>query len=102
LKLTAHSRRFIGSFLAALKPVMAMGDAVQLLAFTDHASGKTVSGPDAKKGVLEAAGAQWSTETPCTDGLLLTGDVESDKLGAYVSAAIDMVAGASSAMKQAA
>jgi hypothetical protein len=43
LKLTAHSRRFIGSFLAAMKPVMCMGDAVQLMAHTDHLSGKTVS-----------------------------------------------------------
>lgn len=103
LKLTAHSRRFIGSFLAAMKPVMAMGDAVQLLAFTDHASGKTVSGPEAKKGVLEAAGAQWSNESLCMDGLLLTGEAEGDKLAPYVAAAINMVVDAAdTAMKQAA
>ena len=30
LKLTAHSRRFVGSLMAAMKPVICMGDAVQL------------------------------------------------------------------------
>ncbi len=102
LKLTAHSRRFIGSFIAAMKPVLAMGDAVQLLAHTDHLAGKTVSGPAEKQGVAEAAGAVWSTETMSMDGTLLSGDVEGDKLAGYVTAAVDMVVQAVSTLKQAA
>lgn len=102
LKLTAHSRRFIGSFLAAMKPVLCMGDAVQLLAHTDHVSGKTVSGPEAKKGMVEAAGGVWSNETMTMDANLLTGDVEGDKLAAYVAAAVDMVVQSASTMQQAA
>lgn len=101
LKLTAHSRRFIGSFLAALKPVACMGDAVQLLAHTDHLSGKTVSGPESKKAIAETAGATW-TENMAQDGLLLTGDVEGDKLTGYVVAAIDMMAQTLQTVKQAA
>lgn len=31
LKLTAHTKRFIGSFLAAQKPVVAMGESAQVL-----------------------------------------------------------------------
>lgn len=102
LKLTAHSRRFIGSFIAAMKPVVAMGDAVQLLAFTDHLSGKTVSGPEAKKGVAEAAGAQWVAQGPAMDGLVMTGDAEDGSREAFVSAAVSMMMEAGSALKQAA
>ncbi len=102
LKLTAHSRRFIGSFLAAMKPVICMGDAVQLLAHTDHAAGKTISGPAEKKAVLETAGATWSDEALQIDGTLLTGDVDGEKLQAYVAAAIDLIVQTAPNLKQAA
>ena len=102
LKLTAHSRRFIGSFLAALKPVICMGDAVQLLAQTDHVSGKAVAGPESKRAMAETAGAVWSDKAMATDGLLLTGDVEGDKLPAFVAAAVEMMVGSVSTLKQAA
>ena len=102
LKLTAHSRRFIGSFIAAMKPVICMGDAVQLLAHTDHLNGKTISGPESKKAMSETAGATWSDEAITMDNLVMTGDTEGAKLAAYVTAAIDMVAQNVSSMKQAA
>lgn len=102
LKLTAHSRRFIGSFLAAMKPVVCMGDAVQLLAHTDHVSGKTVSGPESKKAIAETAGAVWSAEAVSMDATLLTGDTEGDKLASYVAAAVDMMVQSATTLKQAA
>lgn len=102
LKLTAHSRRFIGSFLAAVKPIICMGDAVQLMAYTDHLTDKTVSGPAEKQGVVETAGGQWSNEPITMDGLLLSGVTDGDKLASYVSAAVDMVVEAVSSLKQAA
>jgi protease I len=102
LKLTAHSRRFIGSFMAAMKPVICMGDAVQLLAHTDHLSGKTVSGPEAKKAIAETAGAKWSSEPLTEDGLLLTGNVEGENLPAYIGVAIDLMIRTVAVMKQAA
>ncbi len=102
LKLTAHSRRFIGSFLAAMKPVICMGDAVQLLAQTDHVTGKTVAGPEAKRAMAETAGGVWSEAGMATDGLLLTGDVEGDKLSAFVATAVEMMVGSASPLKQAA
>ncbi len=102
LKLTAHSRRFIGSFLAAMKPVVCMGDAVQLLAHTDHVSGKTVSGPEGKKAIAETAGAVWSAEAVSMDATLLTGDTEGDKLASYVAAAVDMMVHSAATLKQAA
>lgn len=102
LKLTAHSRRFIGSFLAAMKPVVCMGDAVQLLAHTDHLNGRTVSGPESKKGIAETAGATWSDDAVTMDGLLLTGDTDGDKMAAYVATAVDMMAQNVMSIKQAA
>ncbi len=102
LKLTAHSRRFIGSFIAAMKPVICMGDAVQLLAHTDHLNSKTVSGPESKKGMAETAGATWSNDALATDGLLLTGDTEGDKIASFVAAAVDMMVQNASSLKQAA
>ena len=102
LKLTAHSRRFIGSFLAAMKPVVCMGDAVQLLAHTDHLGGKTVSGPESKKGIAETAGATWSAEAVSMDGLMMTGDVEDGKLASFVATAVDMMVQANANLKQAA
>ncbi len=102
LKMTAHSRRFIGSFFAAMKPVVCMGDAVQLLAHTDHVSGKTVAGPQDKKAVVETAGATWSDETMMQDDNLLTGDVEGDKMVAYVAAAVEMMVANTDSLQQAA
>jgi protease I len=102
LKLTAHSRRFIGSFLAAMKSVVCMGDAVQLLAHTDHIAGKAVSGPESKKAIVETAGAVWSSETVSMDATLLTGDTEGEKLASYVAAAVDMMVQNVTALKQAA
>lgn len=100
LKLTAHSRRFIGSFLAAMKPVMCMGDAVQLFAHADHLSSKTVAGPADKQGMVEAAGATWSNDDMVIDGTMLSGNTEGDKLAAYVATAIDMVVQSVSSMQE--
>jgi protease I len=102
LKLTAHSRRFIGSFLAAMKPVICMGDAIQLMAHTDHISGKTVSGPESKKAIAETAGATFAPTPYSVDGVLLTGDTEGDNLAGFVAAAIDMMVQSAGSMKQAA
>lgn len=102
LKLTAHSRRFIGSFIAAMKPVVCMGDAVQLLAQADHVAGKTVTGPEAKKGMVEAAGGTWADKDMAQDGMLLTGDVEGEKLASFVAASIELMLQNAGTMKQAA
>lgn len=101
LKLTAHSRRFIGSFIAAMKPVICMGEAVQLMAQTDHVAWRTVSGPESKKAIAETAGATWS-DTMTIDGTVLSGDTEGENRASFVAAAIDMMVQTVSAMKQAA
>ena len=72
LKLTAHTRRFIGGFMAAHKPVVVMGDAINLLSMTGSINGYMVTGPETSKAAAIAAGASWSENSPSIDGSLIT------------------------------
>lgn len=73
LKLTAHTKRFIGGFMDAGKPVAALDDAVELLAFAERVSGLTISTPEGSRDLVEAAGAQISSEAISYDGNLMSG-----------------------------
>lgn len=64
LKLTAHTKRFIGGFLAAMKPVMLVGDAAQLMAYTGQANGLMLNAPAENKESLTQAGAVYSENSP--------------------------------------
>lgn len=57
LKLTAHTRRFIGGFMDAGKPVALYDDAVDLLVFAERAAGRKISAPQVSVEALEQAGA---------------------------------------------
>ncbi|HPD83277.1 MAG TPA: DJ-1/PfpI family protein, partial [Alphaproteobacteria bacterium] len=76
LKMTAHTRRFIGSFMASQKPVMVMGDAVMLMAHAEQLDGKIVAGPAESRALATQQGAQWSEESAIMDGAMLTGMVD--------------------------
>ena len=74
LKLTAHTKRFIGSFMATEKPVAVCGDAINILVYTDNIRGRTVTGPDRLQDIVKQAGGNWSdVKTSLADGNLLTG-----------------------------
>lgn len=88
LKLTAHTRRFIGSFMAAGKPAILMGDALQILILTENAQGRTVSGPDSLRDAAEQAGAYWAGEDICIDGQLVSGVCDADTRAAFVAEAM--------------
>ena len=79
LKLTAHTKRFIGSFMAAHKPVAVMGDALQLMVYTEQLAGRTVGGPEGMKEAAERAGAIWSSDEIVHDHSLMSGDVEQNR-----------------------
>jgi protease I len=102
LKLTAHSRSFIGSFLATGKPVICMGDAIVLLAHTDHLSGRTVSGPEDKRGLVETAGARFMNDAISVDQSLLTGLVDGENLDKFIATAIETMIHSVNDLKQAA
>lgn len=73
LKLTAHTRRFIGGFIDTGKPVVACGDALDLLIFAEKLAGRSVAGLETLKEAAQNAGATW-VEAPFTiDANLMTG-----------------------------
>jgi protease I len=62
LKLTAHTRRFVGGFVSMNKPVAFFEEAVDLLLFAERAQNHTITGPEKLQAVAELAGALWSTQ----------------------------------------
>lgn len=72
LKLTAHTRRFIGGFMAAHKPIMVIGDGVNLLSMTGLVNDYTVTGPETSKDAVIAAGGSWSESSPVINGSLIS------------------------------
>lgn len=72
LKLTAHTRRFINGFLDAGKPLALLGDAVDLLAFINKASGRSVAAPEAVQQAMTNAGAACAAEAFVIDENLMT------------------------------
>lgn len=64
LKLTAHTRRFIGGFLAAQKPMALIGDAIQLLIHTNQMNGVMVTGPEKFRDAVKEAGGVWADNCP--------------------------------------
>lgn len=90
LRLTAHTRRFIGSFMGAMKPVAVMGDALQLMVFAEQLNGKTVSGTEAMEATAIKAGATWQTEAVSMDGALLTGVCDEAGRASFVSTMVEL------------
>ncbi len=86
LKLTAHTRRFIGSFMAAKKAVAVMGDAVQMLAHAEQLDGREISGPAECREICTQQGALWSEESVCLDDMMLTGACDVDSKDEYFAA----------------
>ncbi len=70
----AHSERIIASFIEAGKPMVFVGDAVELLAKVQLATGWNVAGPERTKEAMVAAGANWQGTGSCTHNILLTGE----------------------------
>lgn len=73
LKLTAHTRRFIGGFADTGKPVVVCREALDLLIFADKLAGRTVSGLETLKDAAVQAGATWADAPFTIDNNLMTG-----------------------------
>jgi len=91
LKLTAHTRRFIGSFMASEKPVIAMDDSLSLMIHTEQLHNCMVSGHDSMRSDCVGSGATWSEEMFHKDGALLTGHYDDDNKEAYFTTMNDML-----------
>ncbi len=89
LKLTAHSRRFIASFISTEKPVALFDNAVSLMIFTDTVRDLTVGGPAELEPEILFAGGQWSPEAPCRFNHVMSGVVTEETRPAFISDMID-------------
>lgn len=54
-----HARRFVKAFVDTGKPVLAVADAVSLLAAAEVAAARRVTGPESQRDKLSQAGAEW-------------------------------------------
>ncbi len=103
LKTTAHTRRFLNSFLSAGKPVALFDDAADLLVYAAQAAGRNVAGPDSVREALVQAGAVWVEQTPSIDGALYTGRVATvEERAEYVAGMLDFFASHATLARQAA
>ena len=72
LKQTAHTRRFIGGFMMAFKPVLAMGDAVKMMAEIGVIKGMMVTASDDIRPTLSENGVVVSENSPTIHSNLMS------------------------------
>lgn len=78
-----HTKRIIGHFFDAGKPVAAVGQGVHLLLQHGKVKGRVITGPEEIKPAATEAGAQWSEEPVAVDTGLVTAQSAED-LTAFV------------------
>lgn len=89
LKLTAHTKRFVGGFISANKPLAVMGEALDLLLFAEQVAGKQVAGPQDLQDETQKHGANWNDGKMCVDGCLMTGLSDDDHRNSFATAIVD-------------
>ncbi|MDB5364115.1 MAG: peptidase [Rhodospirillales bacterium] len=90
---TAHSKRIVRGFLDADKPVALKGAAVELLALSDRAQGRTVAVEGELAAKLSEAGAKASGEAQTIDNVLLTATEAAETAG-FIAGLIELFASA--------
>ncbi len=89
---TEHTARIIKSIIDAGKPVAAIGDGVGLLAFSERASGRRVTGAEEVLESLEKAGAEIAADEAIVhDGDVLTAR-DAEALDEFVEAMLNLFA----------
>jgi protease I len=72
LRLTAHTKRFISSFINSGKPVAVFDESLELLAAAADLSGRTVAGAPEMEAPMLQAGVNWAGAAWHADNNLLT------------------------------
>ncbi|QQR69327.1 MAG: DJ-1/PfpI family protein [Alphaproteobacteria bacterium] len=80
---TPHTRRFLGHFIDAGKPISVVGEATHLFAGLSQARGLRLSAPETQHAPLQESGIVIVAEDICQDGAVLSGN------GAQVDAWVD-------------
>ena len=89
LKLTAHTKRFLGSFLETDRPAVLMDDALRLIIYSGQVEGYRVSGPALLEAEITQAAGEWQGEGVCFDRQLMTGPVNSETRLNFVDMMVD-------------
>lgn len=84
LSATAHTRRFVSSIVGAQKPVIVMGDAVELMSEIQQLEGLTVSCSPDSQDVCHHAGARISEDAIHVDGHVMTGAMDMESKDTYL------------------
>ncbi len=89
LKLTAHTRRFVSSFMAARKPVAVMDDALSIMSSTGNINGHAFAGPAAFEPSVIQEGGEWCGSGPSAMDNVISGATGSENRLAFVRAMIE-------------
>ncbi|MGB0720298.1 MAG: DJ-1/PfpI family protein [Bdellovibrionales bacterium] len=84
LQLTAHTKRFIKSFMDTGKPVVMLNEAVDLLVFSELVAGRTVAGEPVLVDRVGKAGGVRADGPIAVDGNLITCVLNDDNAGDVV------------------
>lgn len=91
LKQTAHTRRFIGGFMMAFKPVLAMGDAVKMMAEIGVIKGMMVCASEDVRPTLSENGVIVSENTPTIHNNLMSMLSESENMQESIASFVTFV-----------
>lgn len=89
LKQTAHTRRFIGGFMMSMKPILAMGDAVKMMAEIGVINGMMVSAGEDIRVTLTENNVIVSENSPTIHNNLMTmlsdGDIVRESITSFMT-----------------
>lgn len=91
LKQTAHTRRFIGGFMMAFKPVLAMGDAVKMMAEVGVIKGMMVSAPEDVRAAVAENNVIVSENSPTIHSNLMSMLSDADNMQESVASFVAFV-----------
>jgi protease I len=100
LKANPHTKRIVGHFLDAGKPIAAIDQGVGLLAHARKLKGRSLSAPVALQEVIEAEGGRWVEDPLTLDGPVLTAR-DAESLPAFVEQLLKLFAEANQLKKAA-
>jgi len=100
LALNPHTKRIVGHFLDAGKPVAAIDQGVSLLSLARKLKGRTVAAPEALAETITEAGGVWLDEPVVVDGPLVTAR-DGEALSAFVEQMMRVFAEANQVRKAA-
>ena len=100
LQQSAHTRRIVGHFLDAGKPIAAIDNGIQLLAIPGKLRGRLLAAPEAYRANLIAAGGKISDEALVVDEITVSA-LGQDQLAEFVEAVVKLF-GESAALRAAA